>query len=106
MTHLTQSKRINAMAEFCVDYFGLEHAENLCAEECSELIQALLKVQRPDISEEKRDETIRNIAQELSQVLYTAEEVMMKYGLTLRDLDYEVLPKLQKYGISDPGGVE
>lgn len=106
MNHLTTSKRISAMAEFCIDYFGTEQAENLCAEECSELIQALLKVQRPDISEEKRQQTIRNIATEMSQVLYTMEEVMEKYGITLKDLDYEVIPKLQKYNVSDPGGME
>lgn len=106
MNHLTTSKRISAMAEFCIDYFGTEQAENLCAEECSELIQALLKVQRHDISEEKRQQTIRNIATEMCQVLYTMEEVMEKYGITLKDLDDEVIPKLQKYNVSDPGGME
>lgn len=102
-TKLTASKRIGAMSDFCINHFGTDHAEDFCAEECSELIQALMKVQRPDISEARRAQAVMNIAEEAAQVIYTLEVVLTKHGMSLSDLDQSVIPKLIKYNVKDPG---
>lgn len=99
---MVNSKIIQKFADWCLENFPETDRNMVCAEECSELIQVLLKTYRSDYTDEQKAKLRDHIIEEMSQVMYTVEEVRQHYNITVEELEAAVIKKYHKYGVELP----
>lgn len=68
------------------NHYDFEDQRNMMAEECAELIQAIMKLKRCGTDSEKARNAYANFAEEVADVLIVAEQMKMYIGAGVVDL--------------------
>lgn len=91
--------KMKTFADWCYDHFDKDGIEDRLAEECAELIQVLMKLNRKDLSFEKIEEANDNLAEEICHVLFIIDNIRHEYNVTDDALDAKIKEKYEKYNL-------